>query len=91
MISSRRSTRDEAQILLKGLFADDEALQRADAWAQDVLQQAGIDPASQKMRAIARLRRAEPRMSLATAVLLLDRVTGRDRPPRRRRNNPLLR
>lgn len=82
------SARAEREV--RGLFADDGALDRAVDWARTVLAEAGIDPVAQQLRAMRALRRAERRLSLVGARYLVSAVTG-DPPQRPGPRSPLLR
>lgn len=44
------------------------------SWTADTLREAGIDPVSSEVAAIACLRRAEPKLTLKTASYLVSRV-----------------
>lgn len=91
MIISQRSPGREAETIVKGLFADDKALDRADDWTRGVLEKDAIDPASQGLQAVRALRRADKRLSLPAAKLLLDRANGTARSPGKQRRNPYAR
>lgn len=82
------SARAEREV--RGLFADEAALERAVDWARTVLSEAGVDASSQQLRAMRELRRVERRLSLVGARYLVSAVTGRP-PQRPGRRSPLLR
>lgn len=76
---------------VRGLFADEHALDRAIQWAKDVLAEDGLDPSAQQLRAMRSLRRADRRLSLVSARYLVNASSGRVNPRPTSRRNPLLR
>lgn len=90
MISGHNDPTARAEREVRGLFADDEALDRGVSWARQVLADAGIDPENEQLRAMRTLRRAERGLSLVGARYLVSAAAGR--PPRRRGpRSPVLR
>lgn len=86
MISSNRDPLQRAEQEVRGLFAEDSALQDGIDWARGVLSAAGIDPASQQLRAIRALRESDKRLSLIAARYLVDSAAGRTPGTRRKRS-----
>ena len=74
MIGIRRNFGKEAELQVRGLFADDGAVERGVAWAREVLDECSLDPASQPLEGIRALRRADRRLSLIAARYLVDAV-----------------
>lgn len=72
-----RRPAQEAEIEVKGLFADDASLERGAAWAISVIQDADLDPHDQPVRSIKALREADPRLSLGAARFLMDLAAGK--------------
>lgn len=73
MLSLRTtSPRRQAEIEVKGRFADDVALERAAAWARETLTAAGHDPSTTTVRGIKALREADRTLSLVAARYLAD-------------------
>lgn len=90
MIGGEIDPTARAEREVRGLFADDDALDRGVSWAREVLADAGIDPETQQLQAIRALRRAERGLSLVGARYLVSAAAGH--PPRRRGpRSPLLR
>ncbi|GAA1486153.1 hypothetical protein [Brachybacterium fresconis] len=90
MIGGEIDPTARAEREVRGLFADDEAVDRGVSWARQVLADAGIDPETQPMQAIRVLRRTERGLSLIAARYLVSAAAGR--PPRRRGpGSPVLR
>lgn len=78
MIGGWRNPSRDAEEQVRGLFADDQALDRGARWARDVLELAGMDPQAQPVRCIRELRRADRRISLIAGRFLVDRVAQGD-------------
>ncbi len=74
---NRRSATDEADMQVRGIFADDASLERGAAWAISILQDADIDPHDQPVRAIKALRSADRRISLLAGRYLVDLAAGK--------------
>ncbi|MFC7374296.1 MULTISPECIES: hypothetical protein [unclassified Brachybacterium] len=74
---------------VRGIFADEGALERAVAWASEVLAKDGIDPSAQQFRAMRSLCRAERRLSLTGARYLVNATSGRGN-RRAAPRNPIL-
>jgi hypothetical protein len=80
MLAPFRDHRAEAELTVKGLFADETALHTADLWARSVLEDHDVDPASQPVLAIRTLRGADRRLTLVAGRYLVDRLNGSDKP-----------
>ncbi|UQN30968.1 hypothetical protein [Brachybacterium kimchii] len=65
-----RDVRD-AGLVVMGVFADDGALERARAWARDVLARRRLDAERSPLRASRALRAEDPRLTLAAARWLV--------------------
>lgn len=76
-IGGWRRPAQDAETEIRGLFADDSALERGAAWAISVLQDADIDPHDQPVRAVKAIRDADRRLSLIAARRLMDLAAGR--------------
>lgn len=76
MVGGWRNPARDAELQVRGIFADDSALERGAAWAISVLQDADIDPRAQPVRAIKALRLADRRISLAAGRLLVELAKG---------------
>lgn len=76
-IGGWRKPAQDAEIQVRGLFADDAALERGTAWAISVLQDEDVDPHDQPVRAIKALRGADRRVSLVAARFLMDLASGK--------------
>ena len=74
MIRSNRDPRQRAEQEVRGLFAEDSALQEGISWARGALTAAGVDPGSQQLRAIRVLRESDQRLSLIAARYLPSQV-----------------
>lgn len=85
MLGMDRDYTREGETLLKGLHADESALERAEEWARDVLAQRRVDAQKKPVHAIKVLRTADRRLSLVAAKVLVDRLNGRRTPQERRR------
>lgn len=89
MLSRQVDPTVRAEREVRGLFADEGALERGVAWARAVLEEAELDASMQQLRALRALRRADRRLSLVAARYLVDRVGGSPA-PRARDRSPLL-
>ncbi|PWH05871.1 hypothetical protein DEO23_11800 [Brachybacterium endophyticum] len=69
----------EAELVVRGLFADAGALERAREWARSLLAQRRINPRRRPRRAVRALLAAEPRLTPVTARWLVAHL---DRDPR---------
>ncbi|GAB2544838.1 hypothetical protein [Brachybacterium huguangmaarense] len=76
-IGGWRKPAQEAEMQVRGIFADDASLERGAAWAISVLQDEDIDPHDQPVRAIKALRTADKRLSLIAARYLMDLASGK--------------
>lgn len=85
MLGAERNHTREGETLLKGLHADDEALDRAEEWARGVLAEKNVDARKKQVLAVKELRAADRRLSLVAAKVLVDRLNGRRTPPERKR------
>lgn len=81
MIGNQTDQPGRARREVRGLFADDGAMDRAISWARDVLDRAGVDPSAQQLRAIRALRRAERGLSLSGARYLVNAINRRPEGP----------
>lgn len=79
-IGGWRKPAQEAELQVRGIFADDASLERGTAWAISVLQDADIDPHDQPVRAIKALRDADRRIGLAAGRFLVDLAAGKREP-----------
>ena len=78
MVLMRRSNINaDAAREIKGLFADDSALDAGREWAVQTLEAAGLDPRREPIKGIHALRKANRRLSLVAARYLVDRAAGR--------------
>lgn len=89
MIGGTADPVGRAEREVRGIFADETAMDRAVTWAREVLSDDGIDPSSQQLQAIRSLRRSERRLSLIAARYLVDAAAGRGPRRRRRHTGPL--
>lgn len=71
MIGGLPRGRQDAGLVVRGIFADDEAIDRARSWARSVLGRRRIDPARTPLRASRSLRAEDPRLTLAAARWLI--------------------
>lgn len=76
-IGGWRNPAQDAELQVRGIFADDASLERGAAWAISVLQDAGLDPHDQPVRAIKALRTADRRLSLVAGRYLVDLAAGK--------------
>lgn len=90
MIGGSIDPAGRAEREVRGLFADDDALDRAVAWAREILAVRGLDPSAQQLRSLRELRRADRRLSLVAARFLVEAAAGRGETPPRRAS-PVLR
>ncbi|HIY24892.1 MAG TPA: hypothetical protein H9837_11415 [Candidatus Brachybacterium merdigallinarum] len=86
MIRSNRDPRQRAEQEVRGLFAEDSALQEGISWARGALTAAGVDPGSQQLRAIRVLRESDQRLSLIAARYLVDAAAGKTTGARAKRS-----
>ncbi|MCG7311209.1 hypothetical protein [Brachybacterium sp. ACRRE] len=61
----------DAGLVVRGIFADDGALERARAWARGVLARRGLDPEGSPLRASRALRAEDPRLTPGAARWLV--------------------
>lgn len=90
MIGGDKDLVGDAQKELRRLFSDSDSLDGATAWAGEVLELEGVDPAAKPLRALRTLRAADRRLSTAAARYLVDAVAGRAPKSRLRPLNPHL-
>ncbi|MCL6423482.1 hypothetical protein Bequi_08785 [Brachybacterium sp. JHP9] len=88
MLGIGRDYTREGETLLKGLHADETALEAAEEWGRGVLARSGLDARTQSVQAIRALRSADRRLSLIAAKVLVDRLNGRRAPRQGRKPGP---
>ncbi|MGO1259021.1 MAG: hypothetical protein ACTMII_08725 [Brachybacterium sp.] len=90
MIGGVADPAGRAQEELHRLFPGENGLEEAVAWARDVLDEAGLDPAVAPLRSVRLLRRANRSLGLLTARYLTDAAAGRRQKRAARPVNPHL-